>query len=864
MGTDFLGIQGSYPSISTPFRDTYSTARLDWNGPWSGHYFARINYEVNADPSGTNYSVCMNRNNTPGVAAGADFQHGSFTHSLRLSYEKFHNLIGDFTGDNPNVYDPVPGLSIAFAAQGLYTGPSYLAPQQTYQSDKQARYDGSWTHHSHTVRFGGEFNRLLGGGLTSFFGLAPEADLYQDGLVAGGDASNPLDYSFQTLFLGNGQGFFTEKPGFGLPAGGQGDYRTAVYLADAWRVQPYLSLFAGVRYNRDTGRANQDLGVLPCSSVDSANFGGYTPCTGDAPLLDQFGSGLGKRVSQPDLNFGPQVGFVYNVASKNKTVLHGGFGVYYESNLWNNVLRDREGRLPTGLFNQYQVVSCASGSPHVTLPGGKNIVASPDGTPLSTVCTQPLSQSGPQVITLQRELQDAYTAAGATENPNYVGETLTSNGALFAPGYVSPYSLQANFGVQHEFAPGIVLSVDYVHSITEKIQQTVDLNHVGAARFLQSSAARNAIAQTLTAGNYGLIDQAIANGATIETFMANGLDSSNDYATGGYSPYYFGLTPDTGAAFAGANPNLGQGMFSTPSGRSGYDALQVNLREQQKRPVPGIATSNLEVSYTLSRAVTSARAGSDALFTNGAWDNDAPALFMGRSDLDQTHQISFGGAAQVAHGPTIALIGHFRSPVPSNLTLDNMSENNIFQSDVDGDGQTGDLLPGTNPGDFMHRLKGKDLKQNLDAYNQTQAGQLTPAGRALVNAGLFTSSQLRQLNAVQQPIYVPDSRILENPWFRSVDASVSYPIHIGQFAENVTIVPGVAMYNVANLSNWTGVNGQLLNVGDAGASGLNAYGYLNGENPFLQLKNQNRVQRQSGTFDQGDLRSTEFQLHLIF
>ena len=869
LGSLLAPIQALYPTIGEPYRETYSAGRLDWNGPLGVHYFARINYDVNSDPSGSSYSLYANRDNTWGIAGGADFATGAFTHSFRGSYEKFHNFIADFTDGNTSLYNPYPllgvnAVNIEFGAQSLYTGANANAPQETYQSDKQIRYDGSWTHGRHNIRYGGEYNRLLGGGLASFFGLAPRAYLYENTLVAGGNASDPTNYAFRYLEVGNGQGFFSEKPGFGYPAGGQEDSRIAFYLTDAWKIRPDLTLTAGIRYNRDTDRANQDLGVIPCSTVDTTLLG-YTPCTGSTPLLDQFGPGLGDRVNQPNLNFGPQIGFAYNVGGNAKTVLRGGFGVYYDSNIWNNILFDRENRLQTGLFNQYQEVNCPSKNPHVNFPGGK-VVNSVDGVSLLQLCTEPLSQSHQQITDLQNQLQSAVAAAGPSLNPNYVGETLSIGSAFYAPNYVSPYSLQANFGVQEQIARGMVLSIDYVHSITLKIQQTIDENHVGAARYLETNAAKNAIAGTLGAGGYATIDAAIAAGATIEDFQSNGLDSGNDLY-GGASPWYEGVTPDTGAAFAGANPNLGTGLFQTPSGRSGYDGLQVNLRQQQQHPFKGVESSNFELSYSLSRSVTSSRGGSNEFFTAGAWNYDNPTQFIGRSDLDQTHQISFGGSATVTHGPTIGLIGHFRSPQAANLTLDNTAETNIFQTDVDGDGQTGDLLQGTNPGDFMHAIKGGNLKQKIAAYNSQYAGQLTPAGQALVTAGLFTTTQLQQLNAVQQPIYSPAGSVFENPWFRTVDASVSYPIRLRKISESMAITPGVAMYNVGNLSNWSGAatnSSTLLSQANAGAGGVNSYTYVNGENPYLELKNQNRTQRQSGTFDQGDLRSTEFQLHLVF
>ena len=74
----------------------------------------------------------------------------------------------------------------------------------------------------------------------------------------------------------------------------------------------------------------------------------------------------------------------------------------------------------------------------------------------------------------------------------------------------------------------------------------------------------------------------------------------------------------------------------------------------------------------------------------------------------------------------------------------------------------------------------------------------------------------------------------------------------------MSIVPGVAMYNMFNVSNFGGFGATLLNTADAGQAG-----YLNGPNDQATL-NANRILRGSGTFDQGGPRTTEFQLKLNF
>jgi Carboxypeptidase regulatory-like domain len=870
LGSRFTDIQSQFATLGSPYRETYSTGRLDYNGPFGGHYFARINYDVNSVASnfGYGYWYYANRDNTPGIAGGVDYVTGKFTHSFRISYEKFHNLIADTTSGNTSLYNPLPELSFYFSAQGLYAGPNYLAPQETYQSDKQFRYDGGWTHGAHNVRFGTGFNRLLGGGYASFFGLAPRASINASTYLGtpGCTQGDPVNcYHVNSIIFGNGQGFFSENPEFGLPAGGQSDWRFNMYIADAWKLRPNFTLTAGLRYSRDTLRANQDLGVIPCSDVDTTTFPN-PPCTGSAPLLDQFSPGLGKKVNQPNANFGPQLGFVWGVDNSGKTVVRAGFGVYYDSNVWNNILFDRENRLKSGLFFADQSLSCAQPQP-VNIPGGQ--ISEVNGQSLAQICALPLAQSAPLFAQLQQQYQQATTSAGASGNlnPNYVGETLTVNSAFYAPSYVSPYSLQWNFGLQREIIPGVVLSADYVHSATLKIQQTIDVNHDGAARFLNSTAAQNAINATLASNGWASIDDAIANGAVIEDFMGNGLDSGNQF-TSGYPATVFGLTPDTGAAFAGANPNLGQGLFNFPNGRAGFDALELNLRQQKRHPFPGVADSNFEVSYTFSKMVTTSRGGSDAFFTNYAWDNDLPTYYMGRGELDHKNSLSLGGSFLFKYGPRLGLIAHFRSAAPSNLTLDNTSENNIFQTDVDGDGlQTtdADLLPGTGPGSYMHDITPGGLKKAVANYNSTYANTLTPAGKALVNAGLFTPNQLLRLNAVQQPIYAQSTNSFSNPMFKSLDANFSYAFKLKFISEVASLEPMVSMYNLPNFANWGRTTGTLINTSNAGSDGSGAYGYVNGTpSGDYGYRNQTRVQRGSGTFDQGGLRSTEFSLRFNF
>ena len=137
----------------------------------------------------------------------------------------------------------------------------------------------------------------------------------------------------------------------------------------------------------------------------------------------------------------------------------------------------------------------------------------------------------------------------------------------------------------------------------------------------------------------------------------------------------------------------------------------------------------------------------DQDFGGGLTDFDNYNHYFGPSALDRTNQFSFGGVFNLVHGFQLSLIAHADSSLPQTLTLSPGPERvpstaQIFQSDLTGDGTDGDVLPGTNIGSFGRSVNPSNINKYIDAYNSKYAGQLTPAGQALVSAGLFTASSI--------------------------------------------------------------------------------------------------------------------------
>jgi Carboxypeptidase regulatory-like domain len=828
----FNALSGGY---NAPFREQLLLGRLDWHIRSNWSTFFRISYNQNRNVSAyatnpNSYSPFANVNNTPVYVAGTDLTTGKWTHSIRFGYTHLNNAIADAVGGT-NIPNPAPSVELAFGPPFYYgsnfaSGPNLLAPQATGQRDTQIKYDGSFAFGRHILTYGVGFNRLIGGGFAKFFGLAPEIYIpsVDSSLQAQADTgpfpggrSNPLNYPVQFALMGNGQGFFTETPAVGYPAGGQHDNRVEWYISDQWKMKPNLMVTLAIRYVRDTGRSDSDLAPID--------------------VINEWRPGLGDRVNQPNYNFGPTIGFAWDPWGKGNTVIRVGGGMYYENNLWNNILFDRPGRLQEGLFFGAQA-ACPTG--YVTLPDGSQIDT-------SNLCDQPIGTVADQLAAVQTQYQQATIAAGPQANGSYIGNTLASGldstgNNLFGPDYRTPYSVQLNAGFQHGFGKNTVVSADYVRNVGLHYLLYYDVNHVGDARYLDKAAAMAAIDGTNTGlgcapGTVG-IDCAIVAGATIGDYANNGLDSGVQFA-GGY--------PDCGCAFPGINPSLGQNQMLFPVGRSVYNGLLVSLRETADNPVPGVRHLFLKVNYAFSRFVTMVQ---DQDFSNPAWDYNNINHYIGPDALDRRHQFSINGVFEMPAGFQVGFTSVLNSPLPSDPTLpSSQGAADILQSDVTGDGTVGDILPGANVGSLSRDLNGVSaINAAISAYNSSQGGQPTPAGKALISANLFTQQQLQALGGVAPTLSpAPNNQVL-NDSFINTDVRLSWSYKV---AERLTIQPSVSVFNLFNVANYNTLGGAL--DGSAGS--------FNGTSPALRT---NLIRLGSGLYSYGAPRMFEWGLRLTF
>jgi hypothetical protein len=861
-------------SFSSPFHENNLMAKADYQLTRSMRGFYRFSYFQNsfAANGGTGFSVYAGKNVTRTHVAGLDFSTGDFSHSIRLGFLKTELQHSDATTGTDLPFAN-SSLNIQMGNTGLVTGPSAGAPWVVVQSDHQIKYDGSKTSGRHIIRYGFTVNRIGAAAWAPVQSLAPfvatnvgdsEETFARNGPFLGGDA-NPLNYPVEFVQVSNGLGYYTPFPGMGFPAGGFFFHRFGSYLGASSKWKKNLTLTYGVRYAREPGRS--DTMFPPISQLNA--------------LIP----GLGNRVRQPNSNFAPQVGFAWDPSGKGKTSIRGGIGLFYENVLIIVTPFDAINRTAIGDVFAQTPNACNGTALPVPVPiqGGTlnpAFCGAENGGPIA------IGTVASQIVAFQRLYQADSRFSLTAPNPNYVGSLLDqglgSFCCLYDPHYHTPRSVEVNIGIQHEIRRGTIFSADFVRNVQTHYFLGVDENHTGDVHYFNKAAALQAISETNQSFNCGTgtdfssIQCAISTGAQIADYASHGLTSAGDF--GAVCPAALGTTYP--CAFTGINPNAPALNFLKPIGRSVYNGLQIKLTQDVQQPFPGVHALNFQVSYALSRFENSggstgngavSAVASDQDFGVGALDNAKPNRYFGPAVLDRTHQLSFGGYADLPGGLQLSILSHFWSPLSISLVVPstNLGPGEIFRTDFTGDGTVQDPIPGTHVGSFDRGINASNINRVLTNYNNTVALNLTPAGQVLLQNGLFTTAQLGVGNSLcyNNPNNLPINSLcavaplvpLAPPgqvnlsWLRALDVKVAWSYRI---REGLSLQPSVGFYNFFNFANFdlpgTALNGLL----------TGAAGQINGTTPIGH--NVDRVGVGTGVYSLGAPRQIEFGLRLTF
>jgi len=296
----------------------------------------------------------------------------------------------------------------------------------------------SYNHGNHLMKFGAEFHHTLYRG----YGTPSGFPSFVDGNVRfGGGAAFSTSTPLEDFLAGTPAGAGLLLNPVETAAGFN---RYAGFFQDDWRITRRLTLNLGLRYEYES------------PVVDAHNaFGNFDPSTSSGMVQQTGGSALYKSSKR---DFGPRVGFAWDMTGKGTTVIRGGVGIAYDTMPMDNIVTFTGANLP-GIPTGFTLYN-ADGT---TRPGpvGGNIQSGVVYPQVTWAVNSPVFNAGPSGLTC---------GDGIGTNPGPC--------RLLAKSSNAPRSYMTTWtaGVQHAFGNNLSLNAAYVGNHAEGLGEYVNIN----------------------------------------------------------------------------------------------------------------------------------------------------------------------------------------------------------------------------------------------------------------------------------------------------------------------------------------------------------------------------------------------------
>jgi outer membrane receptor protein involved in Fe transport len=371
-----------------------------------------------------------------------------------------------------NFFNPgstkIPNIFAIDATSGSF-GAAAGIPQSFTENEFQYKDDISITRGKHQLKFGGEYRRTRNGSTFHNDDQGSFVPWGAEGLITDGLFTDAIDsavsgsagaYSAYGPYGGWYYASAAVVPATGAVPNPYRGYRAnevAFYGQDDWRVNSRLTLNLGLRWEYfgppHNFQPNIDSNVyfgtgqtpFSCQTL-VAGVPQVIPCTNQFfpsnNLYYSYEAGATFQVHNSSIwnkdlnNFGPRIGFAWDMLGNQKLVLRAGWGAFYDR-IYNNVFENIRFNPP--YFADEVAGFIKSGSPvgPVTNPG---LISDPFTGNALFVQSSTFPNGLPKPV------------------PRHMDQNL-----------VTPYYMQESFGLQYQLAKDLVLETNYVGTLGRKL-----------------------------------------------------------------------------------------------------------------------------------------------------------------------------------------------------------------------------------------------------------------------------------------------------------------------------------------------------------------------------------------------------------
>jgi hypothetical protein len=592
-----------------------ASLRLDYNLNQNNRFFSEFNWFRSADKYAGN---TLRGFTNPVTFTRPNFQ-VSFIHTFSptlLNEFRAGYLLDAGVGTVP--LPGVPGVFPHDSIMGFGNGPTAgaIIRESTYDYSDLI----SFTHRKHSLRAGAELRRDYE---NSDAGSGrPICDFFDSLFFA-------IDAPF-TQFVGVDPGFTTGSPAQLAESLRHWRYwDVGAFVEDDWRISRRLTLNLGLRYDlytRSTELSHQATTFLLGPGhdfVDDITTGAgkikdasAQPCPGDPKVLLAGECGPGGFAAAKNLgkgdhnNFGPRLGFAWDLFGNGKTSLRGSFGISYEGSLQRRLTITR---FNPPYYSQNREFNFLTGDTN------SNLVYGPvDGSQATFLGPAPPAQ---------------HSGSGAQATGNISGwdpanpQTSGLTAIILQQGLRDPFVENWFAGVQRELPRKLMLEVNYVGTLGRNLFRADNKNRLPGGRLPEGSCVTDNLGRRLC------------------------------------SQVNTQINPR-----GRLNPNFGVLRVWENTASSSYHSLQVSVNRQMNK---GFQFGG---NYTYSHSIDSDSTWQSAGFTvdgtaagdGYTTDQTRPGLDRGNSVFDIRHRLAFTYVWEMPffrnqHGLLAAILGGWQS-----------------------------------------------------------------------------------------------------------------------------------------------------------------------------------------------------------
>jgi Carboxypeptidase regulatory-like domain/TonB dependent receptor len=360
-----------------------------------------------------------------------------------------------------------PSMPTMIFANMFTLGPSPLGITYAATNMYSASNMMTWTKGQHTMKFGGEYKRQELD--APYFDVFPNGEIAYAGFINGNPFEDFLAGLASVSVIGSGTNSIHNRAN---------DY--SAFFQDDWKVAPRLTLNLGLRYDYfgpTTETQGHFVGFDPSKAVTTpivpacgntcgvAVTGGFVQAgNGNLEGFPKVSNGL---VNSNYKNFGPRIGFAYQMTDNGKVVLRGGYGIFFD--------RPNMRLYNSQLFNMpYEMLASAIATPNenpfVQVP-------LPSAFPLN-----PLSPGNAGIFPFGGYPAVLPVTAYGSTTPT---PTIVPASGLYPDihDWSIPYTQTFNLGVQTSFANNWMLDLGYVGSVGRKFPRLFSFNQAFGPSF---------------------------------------------------------------------------------------------------------------------------------------------------------------------------------------------------------------------------------------------------------------------------------------------------------------------------------------------------------------------------------------------